>query len=417
MIQPHTASAPAIVHLASHLTEVEPSVISQTIAAVTERKRHGHPVLGLHVGEPDFDTPTHIKDAAVAAIRANDTRYTAMDGSPALKAAIQLKVERDSGLGFEPSEIAAAAGAKMLIFAALFATLDPGDEVILSAPYFGSYVDIVRMMGASPVVLQSRPKDGFRLTADALQSAITPNTRWLMINSPSNPSGAVYQAEHYAPVLDVVARNPQVWLMADDIYEHLVYDDVAFVTPLQVRPELRDRTLTINGVSKAYAMTGWRIGYATGPERLMRAIGAVISQSTSCPCSIAQAAAVEALRGPQDAVEAYRQQYARRRELVVQGLNAIPHLDCVAPGGAMYAFAHWGALAGSSTPTGQRLDTDEQFCQYLLQGFDVAVIPGAAFGTPGHFRLSFAVAPSVLEDALARLRAACASLDPAEPSP
>jgi aspartate aminotransferase len=408
--QPETIPAAAPLHLSSHLANSRPSVISQTMTAVAERKNQGHQVLGVHVGEPDFDTPQHIKDAGIAAILGNDTHYTAQDGSPGLKDAIALKFARDNGLTFTRSEIVVSASAKMMIFMALFATVEPGDEIIVPAPYWGSYIDIAQMLGATPVVIATRPEDGFRIRAQDLEDAITPRTRWLLINSPSNPSGAVYEHQHYAPVLDVVARHPQVWLIADDIYEHLVYDGVRFATPLQIRPGLRDRTLTINGVSKAYAMTGWRIGYGAGPEELMHAMRAILSQSTSCPSSVSQAAAATALRGPQHAIEDYRQQYAQRREIVIRELNSIPGLDCVTPAGAFYAFPSWKPLTGHSTPGGQRLDTDEQFCRYLLHDFGVAVIPGAPFGAPGHFRISYATSQPVLREAMTRLRTACTTL-------
>jgi aspartate aminotransferase len=413
MARPETIPAPARLHLSSHLANTSPSIISQTMAAVAERRRGGHRVLGVHVGEPDFDTPRHIKDAAISAILNNDTHYTAMDGSPDLKDAIAFKFARDNGLTFTRPEIAVSASAKMMIFTALFATVEPGDEIIIPAPYWGSYVDIAEMLNASPIVIPTRPEDGFRLRADNLEKAITPRTRWLLVNSPSNPSGAVYEQEHYARVLEVVARHPQVWLIADDIYEHLVYDEVRFVTPLQVRPDLRDRTLTVNGVSKAYAMTGWRIGYGAGPKELMRAMAAILSQSTSCPSSVSQAAAVTALRGPQDPVEDYRRQYAERREVVVRELDSTPGLSCVTPGGAFYAFPSWKSLIGSVTPHGERLETDGQFCRYLLNEFGVAVIPGAPFGTPGHFRISFASSPDVLREAMVQLQLACSTLTPA----
>lgn len=410
MPQPETIPAPAPLRLSSHLANSSPSAISRAMMAVAERKGQGHQVLGVHVGEPDFDTPQHIKEAGIAAILGNDTHYTAMDGSPDLKEAIAHKFARDSGLTFTGSEIVVSASAKMMIFMALFATIEPGDEIIIPAPYWGSYIDIAEMLGATPVVIATRPEDGFRLRPADLEEAITPRTRWLLINSPSNPSGAVYSREHYAPVLDVVARHPQVWLIADDIYEHLIYDGARFVTPLQVRPGLRDRTVTINGVSKAYAMTGWRIGYGTGPEKLMHAMRAILSQSTSCPSSVSQAAAAAALRGPQDAVEDYRRQYAERREIVIGELNPIPGLDCVTPGGAFYAFPSWMPLIGSVTPDGERLETDDQFCRYLLHDFGVAVIPGAPFGAPGHFRISYATSPAILREAMTRLRAACGTL-------
>ncbi|NTX25820.1 pyridoxal phosphate-dependent aminotransferase [Burkholderia pyrrocinia] len=400
----------SLLHLSSHMDKTGPSAISRVMAAVAERKRNGKKVIGLHVGEPDFDTPDHIKEAAIRAVQAGDTHYTAPDGSPAMKEAVQHKFHRDYDLKIELNEIVIAPGAKTLIFMALFATLDRGDEVILPAPYWGSYIDIIEMMGATAVVVPTRPEDAFRLHADDLEKAITPRTRWLLLNSPSNPSGTVYELEHYVPLLDVLENHPHVWLLADDMYEHIVYDDVKFVTPSQIRPNLRSRMLTVNGVSKAYAMTGWRIGYAVGPAALMQAIVAIISQSTSCACSIAQAAAAEALLGTQDVVERYRLEYAERRELVIRDLNAIPGLSCIAPKGAFYAFVDWKKLMGKTTEAGECLRTDEEFCRYLLDEYGVGVVPGAPFGAPGYFRVSFAGAIPVLSEGMALLRTACAAL-------
>lgn len=392
------------------LDKVGPSAISRMVFATAEMKAQGRRIVGLHIGEPDFDTPEHVTEAAAAAMRAGDTHYTVLDGTPAAKAAVREKFARDNGLDFRPDEIMVTAGAKMLLFAGLLATLDPGDEVIIPAPYWVSYSDIVEMTGAKAVVLPTTAEDGFRLRADALAAAITPRTRWLMLNSPSNPSGTVYGPEHYGPLLDVLARHPQVWLMVDDIYERILFDDTAFVTPAQLRPDLRDRILTINGVSKAYAMTGWRIGYAGGPAPLMQAMRAIVSQSTSNPTSISQAAAVAALTGPQDIVEQYRGEYQARRDLMMAELATIPTLACVAPQGTFYTFVGWQNLVGAKTPDGRVLRDDEAFCDYLLRDHGLAVIPGIAFGSPGHIRLSFASARPVLREAMAILREACAAL-------
>jgi len=392
------------------LDKVGPSAISRMVFATAEMKAQGRRIVGLHIGEPDFDTPAHVVEAAISAMRAGDTHYTVLDGTPAAKAAVQAKFARENGLDFTPDEIMITAGAKMLLFAGLLATLDPGDEVIIPTPYWVSYSDIVEMTGARAVVLPTTAADGFRLQAEALERAITPRTRWLMLNSPSNPSGTVYGPDHYGPLLEVLARHPQVWLMVDDIYEHILFDGTAFVTPAQLRPDLRDRILTINGVSKAYAMTGWRIGYAGGPAPLMRAMRAIVSQSTSNPTSISQAATVAALTGPQDDVERYRVEYQARRDLMMAELATIPRLTCIAPQGTFYTFVGWQGLMGSRAPDGRVLQDDEQFCDYLLRDHGLAVIPGTAFGSPGHIRLSFASARPVLTEAMAILRQACAAL-------
>ncbi len=392
------------------LDKVGPSAISRMVFATAEMKAQGRRITGLHIGEPDFDTPAHVVEAAISAMRAGDTHYTILDGTPAAKAAVQAKFARENGLDFTPDEIMITAGAKMLLFAGLLATLDPGEEVIIPTPYWVSYRDIVEMTGARAVVLPTTAADGFRLQAEALERAITPRTRWLMLNSPSNPSGAVYGPDHYGPLLDVLARHPQVWLMVDDIYEHILFDGTPFVTPAQLRPDLRDRILTINGVSKAYAMTGWRIGYAGGPAPLMRAMRAIVSQSTSNPTSISQAATVAALTGPQEDVERYRIEYQARRDLMMAELATIPRLTCIPPQGTFYTFVGWQDLMGARTPDGRVLQDDEQFCDYLLRDHGLAVIPGTAFGSPGHIRLSFASARPVLTDAMAILREACAAL-------
>ncbi len=392
------------------LDKVGPSAISRMVFATAEMKAQGRRIVGLHIGEPDFDTPAHVTEAAIAAMRAGDTHYTVLDGTPAAKEAVREKFARDNGLDFRPDEIMITSGAKMLLFAGLLATLDPGDEVITPAPYWVSYSDIVEMTGACAVVLPTTAADGFRLQAEALEAAITPRTRWLMLNSPSNPSGAVYGPEHYGPLLDVLERHPNVWLMVDDIYERIIFDAATFVTPAQLRPSLRDRILTINGVSKAYAMTGWRIGYAGGPAPLMQAMRAIISQSTSNPTSISQAATVAALTGPQDIVEQYRLEYQARRDLMMAELAGIPGLTCVAPQGTFYNFVGWQHFTGARTPDGRVLQDDEQFCDYLLRDHGLAVIPGIVFGSPGHIRLSFASARPVLREAMAILRAACAAL-------
>lgn len=309
-----------------------------------------------------------------------DTKYTALDGTPALKEAIRTKFQRENDVSFDVSEITVATGAKQILFNAMMATIDAGDEVIIPTPYWTSYSDIVQICQGKPVLVPCDAQSGFRLTAEKLEAAITPRTRWLLLNSPSNPSGAAYSAADYRPLLDVLLRHPHVWLMVDDMYEHIVYDDFRFVTPLQLEPRLRERTLTINGVSKAYAMTGWRIGYAGGPKALIKAMAVVQSQATSCPSSISQAAAVAALSGPQDLLAERTESFRRRRDLVVSGLNAIDGLDCRTPEGAFYTFSGCGGILGLTTASGRRITTDSEFCAYLLEEANVAVVPGSAFG-------------------------------------
>ncbi|MDB5846566.1 MAG: aminotransferase [Rhodoferax sp.] len=373
-------------------------------------KRAGRPVIVLGAGEPDFDTPEHICAAASRALARGETRYTVLDGSPAMKAAVQLKFQRDNGLHFELNEISVGAGAKQVIFNALMASLDPGDEVILPAPYWTSYADMVQICGGVPVVLPCSEAQGFRLDAAQLDAAITPHTRWLFLNSPSNPSGAAYSAAQLKPITKVLLRHPQVWVLADDIYEHILYDGLAFATPVAVEPRLRERTLTVNGVSKAYAMTGWRVGFGAGPVPLVQAMAVAQSQSTSCPSSISQAAAIEALTGPQAIVTERCRSFQARRDFVVAALNATPGLACRRPEGAFYTFASCAGVLGRHTPGGQQLLTDTDFCNYLLQDFDVAVVPGSVFGLAPYFRISYATSMGQLEEACARIQAACEAL-------
>ncbi|RWP26226.1 pyridoxal phosphate-dependent aminotransferase [Mesorhizobium sp.] len=392
------------------LSKVGPSAITRITAATAELRRQGRRIASMHLGEPDFMTPENIVEAAIRAMRAGDTHYTELDGTPEVKSAVLEKFSRENGVHFEREEIVVTSGAKMLLFSAFFATLNPGDEVILPAPYWGSYGDIVEMMGARAVVLPTHAQDGFKLRAEDLERAITPNTRWLLINSPSNPSGAVYRKADYEPILEVIERHPHVWFMIDDMYEHIIFHNEPFVTPAQLRPDLRGRILTINGVSKAYAMTGWRIGYAGGPAPLINAIKAVLSQSTSCPCSIAQAAAAEALRGPQNSVRRYLGEYRTRRHLVMAELSHCPGLKSTEPDGTFYAFVDWRALIGTSTPRGKTLTDDDDLCQYFLQDCGVSIVPGMAFGNHGFFRISFASSEADLRLGMARIREGCAAL-------
>jgi aspartate aminotransferase len=374
-------------------------------------KRAGRPVIVLGAGEPDFDTPEPIREAAAHAIVRGDTRYTVLDGSPAMKTAVRYKFQRDNGLDFALDEISVSAGAKQVIFNALMASLNPGDEVILPAPYWTSYADIVQICGGIPVPLPCGEAQGFRLDAGQLEAAITPRTRWIFLNSPSNPSGAAYSAAQLRPITAVLLRHPHVWALADDIYEHILYDGLAFATPAAVEPRLRERTLTVNGVSKAYAMTGWRVGYGAGPRPLIAAMAVVQSQSTSCPSSISQAAAIEALTGSQAIVAARCADFQARRDFVVTALNAAPGLHCRKPEGAFYTYASCAGVLGRATRRGLLLRSDVDFCHYLLQDFEVAVVPGSVFGLAPYFRISYATSMAQLQEACARIAAACAALE------
>lgn len=388
------------------------SEILEITARASALKRAGRPVIILGAGEPDFDTPEHIKEAAIAAIRRGETKYTALDGSPELKRAIRDKFRRENGIDFAPNEVTAAAGAKQILYNAMMASLDDGDEVIIPTPCWTSYFDIVRIAGGTPVAVPCGADSGFRLSPRALAAAITPRTRWLLLNSPSNPTGSAYGEDDYRPLIEVLERHPHVWLMVDDMYEHIVYDGFRFVTPLALAPALKPRCLTVNGVSKAYAMTGWRLGYGGGPAALIAGMAVVQSQSTSCPSSVTQAAAIAALDGPQDVLPTRRDSFAARRNLVVDALNAIPGITCRRPEGAFYTFASCEGLLGRTTPEGRRIASDRDFCAWLMESADVAMVPGTAFGLPGHFRISYATSPAELEEALRRLTAACEALAP-----
>ena len=399
-----------VFHPAERISSIGVSEILKIGAKAQALKREGRPVIILGAGEPDFDTPDHIKEAAWKAMQAGQTKYTALDGTPELKAAIRDKFSRENGVDYALDEITVATGAKQILFNAMMATLDPGDEVIIPTPYWTSYSDIVQIAEANPVLIACNAEAGFRLQAAQLEAAITPKTRWVILNSPSNPSGAGYRAEDYRPLLDVLLKHPHVWLLVDDMYEHIVYDGFEFVTPAALEPRLKNRILTVNGVSKAYAMTGWRIGYAGGPRDLIKAMAVVQSQATSCPSSISQAASVAALNGPQDFLIERKASFQRRRDLVVAGLNAIDGLDCRVPDGAFYTFSGCAGVLGKTTPSGKRLETDTDFCAYLLEDANVAVVPGSAFGLSPFFRISYASAESELREALTRIADACARL-------
>ncbi len=396
--------------LSDSLARVKPSATIAVTNKARELQAAGRDVIGLGAGEPDFDTPDHIKQAAKRAIDAGETKYTAVDGMPALKAAICAKFRRDNGLEYTPAQVTVGTGGKQILYNALMATLNPGDEVIIPAPYWVSYPDMVLMAGGTPVPVAAGIDSGFKLTAEALEATITPRTKWFIFNSPSNPTGAGYTETELRALTDVLMRHPHVWVMSDDMYEHLVFDDFRFVTPAQIEPRLYDRTLTCNGVSKAYAMTGWRIGYAGGPESLIKAMAKVQSQSTSNPCSISQHAALAALEGPHDFLDAFRAAFQRRRDLVVAGLNAAPGLRCQVPEGAFYVYPDIAGCIGKTSAGGTVIKDDEAFATALLEEEGVAVVFGAAFGMSPAFRVSYATSDAALEEACARIRRFCEGL-------
>ncbi|WP_306131473.1 pyridoxal phosphate-dependent aminotransferase [Roseivivax marinus] len=396
--------------LSEALARVNPSPTVAITQRARELRAEGRDVIALSAGEPDFDTPENVKRAAVAAIGRGETKYTAPDGMTELKQAICDKFARENGLSYAPAQISVSSGGKQVLWNALLATLNPGDEVIVPAPYWVSYPDMVRMAGGTPVIVTGEERDGFRLTAGALEAAITPRTKWLIFNSPSNPTGAGYDRATLCALTNVLMRHPQVHVMSDDMYEHLAYDGFTFCTPAEVEPGLAERTLTVNGVSKAYAMTGWRIGYAGGPEPLIAAMRKVQSQTTTNPCSISQWAAVEALTGPQDVLATRAEAFSRRRDAVVAALNDCAGMTCQTPEGAFYVYPSVAGCLGRTSAGGARIETDEDFATALLEEAGVALVFGAAFGLSPHVRLSYAAADDVLADACDRIRAFCASL-------
>jgi len=400
----------ADIRLSDALDRVKPSATIAVTTKSAELKRAGHDVIGLGAGEPDFDTPDNVKDAAIKAIQEGKTKYTPADGIPELKEAICAKFARENGLTYTPSQVHVAPGGKPVIYNALVATLNPGDEVIVPAPYWVSYPEMVLMAGGEPVIAPCGPNTQYKLTPDALEAAITPRTRWIILNSPSNPTGAAYTKAELKGLADVLLRHPHVWILTDDMYEHLVYDGFEYWTIAQVESGLYDRTLTMNGVSKAYAMTGWRIGYAAGPEKLIKAMGKVISQTTSNPCSISQYAAVEALNGPQDFMAERRAVYQQRRDMVVAGLNRCEGLHCPTPEGAFYVYPSCAGVIGKTAPSGNVINTDEDFATELLETEKVAVVFGAAFGMSPAFRISYATSTEALTEALTRIQRFCAAL-------
>ena len=396
--------------LSDTLARVSPSPTVAVSQKAMELKAAGHDVIGLGAGEPDFDTPDNIKAAAIAAIEAGKTKYTAVDGIPEVKQAICAKFKRENGLDYTPSQVAVSTGGKQVLYNALLATLNPGDEVIIPAPYWVSYPDMVRLGGGEPVIVETTLEDGFRISPEALEAAITPKTKWFIFNSPSNPTGAGYGHNQLKALTDVLMRHPHVWVMTDDMYEHLAYDGFQFCTPAQVEPGLYDRTLTVNGVSKSYAMTGWRIGYAAGPEHLIAAMRKLQSQSTTNPCSISQWATVEALNGPQEFLADRNEAFRKRRDLVVAGLNACEGITCAVPEGAFYVYPSIAGCIGKTSAGGTLIDTDEAFATALLEEHGVAVVFGAAFGLSPYFRVSYATSDDALIEACKRIQAFCAGL-------
>ncbi|MDE2363168.1 MAG: pyridoxal phosphate-dependent aminotransferase [Hyphomicrobiales bacterium] len=396
--------------LADALSRVKPSATIAVTQKARDLKAQGRAVIDLSVGEPDFDTPDNIKEAAIDAIRRGQTKYPPVAGIVPLREAICGKFKRENNLDYKPNQVIVGTGGKQILFNAFMATLNPGDEVIISAPYWVSYPEMVALCGGKAVVVQTKMEHGFKLQPDALEAAITPRTKWVLLNSPSNPSGAAYTREELKKLTDVLVRHPHVWVLPDDMYEHLVFGDFTFVTPAEIEPSLYDRTLTMNGVSKAYAMTGWRIGYAAGPELLIRAMDKIQSQQTSGACTIAQWASVEALNGPQDFVAASRKAFQTRRDLVVSMLNQAKYLKCPSPEGAFYVFPSCAQAIGRKTPDGKVLETDQDFVTALLESESVATVQGSAFGTAPNFRISYSTSNAVLEDACARIQRFCASL-------
>ncbi len=398
------------VPVAQRLSKVKPSPTLAITKLAQELKAQGKDVIGLAAGEPDFDTPDFVKKAACDAIAAGQTKYTAVDGTPVLKKAICDKFARENGLTYKPSQVSVGTGGKQIIFNAILASISPGDEVVIPAPYWVSYPDMVNLAEGVPVFVKTSPKSKFKMTPDDLERAITPKTKWLILNSPGNPSGAAYTRAELKALADVLVRHPQVWILSDDIYEHLVFDNFEFSTIAQIEPKLYDRTLTVNGVSKAYSMTGWRIGYAGGPEALIKKMAEVQGHSTSNPSSISQAAAAAALTGNQDFLKGWVKEFQDRRDLVVEKLNEIPGIECLKPEGAFYVYPSCEGLIGSKTPDGKTIASDDDLAAYLLQSEGVAIVPGSGFGLSPAFRISYATSMETLREACKRVARACGAL-------
>ena len=396
--------------IAERLKAIKPSPTIAVTTKAAELKAAGKDIIGLGAGEPDFDTPDNIKNAAKKAMDAGQTKYTAVDGTPDLKKAICAKFKRENGLDYKPSQLTVGKGGKQVIYNTLLATINPGDEVIIPAPYWVSYPDITALAEGVPVFIEGPAEKGFKIQPADLEKAITPKTKWLILNSPSNPTGAAYTKTEMKALTDVLLKYPQVYILADDIYEHIIYDGFEFFTPAQIEPKLYDRILTVNGVSKAYSMTGWRIGYAAGNEALIKAISVLQSQSTSNPSSISQAAAVEALNGDQTFLKQWRDAFQKRRDMVVDGLNAIPGLQCNKPEGAFYVFPSCKGVFGKKTPDGKTIANGNDFAAYLLESALVAVVPGIAFGADPFFRISYATSEANLQKAVSRIAEAVSNL-------
>ncbi len=396
--------------IANRLSRIKPSPTLAVTARVKELKAEGRDIIGLGAGEPDFDTPEFIKDAAKAAMDAGDTKYTPVDGTAALKDAIIAKFKRDNNLDYARDQVSVGTGGKQILYNALMASVNPGDEVIIPAPYWVSYPDMTLLAEGTPVIIDCPESNDFKLQAADLEAAITPKTKWLIFNSPSNPTGGAYSHDELKALTDVLMKHPHVYIMSDDMYEHLVYDGFKFATPAQVEPGLYDRTLTINGVSKAYAMTGWRIGYAGGPKDLIKAMAKIQSQSTSNPSSISQAAAVEALNGDQSFLNERNDAFKERRDMVVKMLNDVEGVSCLTPEGAFYVYPSCAGCIGKKTAEGKTIESDEDFVTYLLETEGVACVHGEAFGLSPHFRISYATSPEALKEACGRIQKACSAL-------
>jgi aspartate aminotransferase len=396
--------------LADALSRIKPSATIAVTQMARELKAQGKDVISLSVGEPDFDTPQNIKDAAIAAIARGETKYTPVAGIPELRKAIADKFKRENGLDYKPEQVIVGTGGKQILFNAFMATINPGDEVVIPAPFWVSYPEMIALCGGTPVFVETTIENNFKLTAEQLDKAITPKTKWFMFNSPSNPSGAAYSKDELKALTDVLMKHPHVWVLTDDMYEHLVFGDFVYYTPAQVEPALYDRTLTMNGVSKAYAMTGWRIGYAAGPLPLIKAMDMIQGQQTSGACSVAQWAAVEALNGPQDFITESKKAFEERRDLVVSMLNQASGIVCPKPEGAFYVYPSCAALIGKTAPSGKVIANDEDFVMELLATEGVATVHGSSFGLGPNFRVSYATSNDKLEEACSRIQRFCASL-------
>jgi aspartate aminotransferase len=396
--------------LAQRLTRIKPSPTTALTGRVAEMKAEGRDIIGLGAGEPDFDTPENIKQAGIDAITRGDTKYTAIPGTVEVRKAICAKLLRENGLDYAPGQISVSCGGKQVIYNAFVATLDEGDEVIIPSPYWVSYPDMVMLTGGEPVFVDGAEDNGFKITGAQLEAAITPKTKWFMFNSPSNPTGSAYSRDELRDLTDVLVRHPHVWILSDDIYEHIIYDGFEFHNPAAVEPRLLERTLTLNGVSKAYCMTGWRLGYGAGPVELIKAMNMVQSQSSTHTSSISQAASIEALDGPQDFIAEHNVIFKERRDLVVAMLNQAAGMSCRTPEGAFYVYPSCAGVIGKTTPDGTVLETDTDFVTYLLDAEGVAVVPGTAFGLAPYIRISYAAATEALEEACRRIQRACAAL-------